>query len=527
MAATKNPLHRNARIVSSLTLLSRVLGLMREQLLAALLAAGPAAEAFHAAFRIPNLLRDLFAEGALSSAFVPIFSRVYHQQSQAAAYALAQRIMTLLLIVLSVVMLGGYLFTPSIVGLVARGFYSDMAKFGLTVELTHIMLPFLVAVSLASVAMGMLNAQGIYGLPAFASSAFNLVAIGCGLWLVAFPQSLFGTARMWALGVLIGGVAQFAVQLPALIRRGFRLQLRFGIDPAVREIALLMVPAVIGLSATQVNIIISSQLASHIPGAIAWLGYAFRLLYLPIGVFGVAIANISTAELAKHIARRDAAAASESLQKALRLVAFLTIPSAVGLYVFAEPIIAMLYQRRAFTPQDTAAVALATATYATGLFAYSAVKVLAPIYYSDRRSYVPLLASIAAVIANIALCFMLYKPLGFRALALGTALAAWVNGGILLGALNIKSTVRLNLNGLELLRTLLKITLAAALMGLAGWALQTHLWPPIKALGHESIRALFVIATTTLLALIYGVIAHILRIEECALLTGWIRRRLA
>jgi len=271
--------------------------------------------------------------------------------------------------------------------------------------------------------MGMLNAQRIFGPPALASSAFNVVAITFGTALAFAHYSPARTAWGWALGVVLGGVAQFAVQLPALIRSGFRPRLSLRIDDDVKAILRMMGPATLGLAATQVNIVINSRFASEYDGAVSWLSYAFRLLYLPIGVFGVAIATVSTTSLSESVAKNDERSVRKALRDALSLLAFLTVPSSVGLWVLSEPIIALIYQRGAFDAAQTRAVAEATAVYAAGLFAYSAVKVLAPVYYARQKSYIPLIASALAVAANIAVSFFLRQRYGSLDIANQIALA--------------------------------------------------------------------------------------------------------
>ena len=294
---------RAAGLVSALTLLSRVLGLVREQVFAALLGAGLHADAFQIAFRIPNLLRDLFAEGALSAAFVPTYARVLKEEGRDAAHRLASRLFTLLAVVLGVLVVVGIVFARPLVALLAPGFDQVPGKIELTVLLTRVMLPFLPLVSFAAVAMGMLNAEERFGPPAFAPAMFNVVAIlwGVGLWASGFDAAQ--VAIGWAIGTLLGGIAQFVIQVPPLRAKGWRFVPDWAPgDPGIRRIGSLMGPATIGLAAVQVNIFVNSIFASHEPGAVSWLEYAFRILYLPIGIFGVAVGTVATSGLARRAA---------------------------------------------------------------------------------------------------------------------------------------------------------------------------------------------------------------------------------
>lgn len=459
---------RSTALVSAATTASRFLGLLREQLFAALLGAGLWADAFVVAFRIPNLLRDLFAEGALSAAFVPTFAKVEREEGRAAAHQLANRLAGALLIVVGAITLLAMLFAEQIVFLLASGFFAVPGKAELTALLARIMMPFLLALSLAAVMMGMLNARRAFGTPALAPALFNLTAIAVGMGL-KFAGAADRTAVIgWSIGTLAGGCAQFGVQLPALWRLGYRFRpaLR-GLwrDPHLRRIALLMAPATIGLAATEANIFINTQFASQQAGANAWLNYAFRIMYLPIGIFGVAVATVTTSALARRAAERDLGGMKESLGQALHLIGFLALPSMVGLAVLAEPVIRLLYQYGRFTPEDARNTALALGCYALGLFAYSGIKVMAPAFYALERPRVPLAGSLAAVTANLAFNLILFERLGYLGLALGTSLGAWINFSILAVAFGRHTRAWRLPRGF--FRELAKMASCAALMGLA------------------------------------------------------------
>jgi putative peptidoglycan lipid II flippase len=434
-------LARAAGLVSALTLLSRVLGLVREQVYAALLGAGPQADAFQIAFRIPNLLRDLFAEGALSAAFVPTYARALKEGGRAEAHRLVSRLLTLLTAILAVLVLLGIVFAEPLVALLAPGFGDVPGKTELTVLLTRIMMPFLPLVSFAAVAMGMLNAEERFGTPALSPAMFNVVTIlwGALLWGLGFDA--VHVAVGWAVGTLLGGVAQLATQVPPLRQAGWRFVPEWAPgDPGIRRIGSLMAPATVGLAAVQVNVFVNSIFASHEPGAVSWLQFAFRILYLPIGLFGVAVGTVATSGLARRAAEEDLDGLRATLRQALSLITFLNVPATVGLMVLGVPIVRLLYERGRFAaePGNTEATAAALLFYSFGLVAYTSVKVLAPAFYALGSPRVPLLASALAVAANLAINLFGHERFGFRAVALGASVGSLANALVLLAVLQAR-----------------------------------------------------------------------------------------
>ena len=419
--------------LSAATMASRVLGLVRDQLFAALVGANRWSDAFVVAFRIPNLLRDLFAEGALSSAFVPTFADAHAKRGKEDAHRLANALVGVVLVVVGGVVLAGLVAAPAIVRLLAPGFGPEEAAFA--ASLTRIMMPFLLLVSLSAVAMGMLNAQSRFTAPALAPALFNVGAIAVGIWLWATGQGPRAAAVGWSVGTLVGGAMQLAVQGPSLRALGFRLRPLFGraalADPGIRRIGRLMGAAVIGLSATQVNILVNTIFASHEVGANTWLQMAFRLMQLPLGVFGVAIATVAGAGVAQRVAAGDMDGVRETLGSAMRLVAFLNVPAAVGLITLAHPIISLVYEHGRFGSADASATADALVFYAVGLYGYSAVKVLAPAFYAVDDARIPVVGSVVGMTSNVALVLLLHPVLGFKGIALGTALAATANFAVL------------------------------------------------------------------------------------------------
>jgi putative peptidoglycan lipid II flippase len=523
----RRALARNVGRISRFTALSRVLGLMRDQLFAALVGAGVGihADAFVAAFRIPNLLRDLFAEGALSAAFIPTYARVSRQQGRIEAERLAGRLLTLLLVVVGVIVLAGWIAAPLIVSLLAPGFAEQPGKTGLTIALTRLMMPFLLLISLAALAMGILNAEERYDAPALAPALFNVVAllVGLVLWLRGFDSRtvVFG----WAGGVLLGGLAQLMVQFPDLRRMRWRLRLEWAPrDQHIREILWLMAPATIGLAAVQINIFLGSNLASHQQGAQAWLQNAFRILYLPIGLIGVAIGTVTTTGAARHVAAGDFDALRQAIRRSLRMAVFFTIPATAGLIVLARPIVRLLFERGRYGPDDTEGTSIALGLYALGLVAYTLVKVLAPAFYSLGTARVPLMGSVASVATSVVIMMSLHPVAGFGAVALGTSMGAFVNVGLLVWQLERRLG---GLRGHGLARSTVGMGMAACLMAGVCWVVADLIE---QSLGTRGIVAQLGVGVVPVVAgvLAYFLAAQLLRIGESAallsLLRGQVRR---
>jgi putative peptidoglycan lipid II flippase len=390
--------------------------------------------------------------------------------------------------------------------------------------MTRIMLPFLAIVSLAAVAMGMLNAQDRYAWPALAPATFNVVSIAVGVGLYVGGVEGRWVALGWSIGTVAGGMCQLLIQLPALRRLGYRIRPRVDLllkDPDIRRVGLLMLPAVGGLAAVQINIVVNTILATREAGAVAWLSYSFRFLQLPIGVFGVAIATVSTTRYADAAADRDRESMAGHLHQGLRLVMFLTVPATVGLILLGEPIIRLIFERGAFEPKDTEATAAALEWFAVGLVAYAAIKVTAPAFYAINRARFPMIASIAAVIGNVTLALSLFDSVGYRILALGIAVAAIANFAVLYVAFN---AVIHKIRHLDLLVYLLRISVAAAVMAAAVWGSYRGL---TSLFGEESLWARLVVVMAPVIggAVVYAATCWVLRIEELEQYTRRLRRR--
>jgi putative peptidoglycan lipid II flippase len=513
---------RAAGLISAMTLVSRVLGLVREVVFAALIGAGYHSDAFRIGFRIPNLLRDLFAEGALSAAFVPTYARTQKEGGREAAFALANRVLTLLVALLGGLVVLGIVFAWPLVSALAPGFDDEAGKAALTVFLTRVMMPFLLLVSFAAVAMGMLNAEERFGIPALSPALFNLVTIvwAAVLWALGLPleQVVIG----WALGTLLGGLAQLLVQVPSLRRLGWRFRPEWAPrDPGLLRVARLMAPATVGLAAVQVNIFISSRYASEQSGAVSWLDYAFRLLYLPIGLFGVALGTIAMAGLARRAAEGDMDGLRNTLRQSLSMLAYLTVPATVGLMVLGVPVVRLLYERGRFTGDDTRGTAAALFLYSLGLVGYTGVKVLAPAFYALGRPRVPLVASVSAVATNLVVIWLFHSRMGFRAIAAGTALGSLVNSGLLVGLFEKRVG---GLLGHGLFRPIARMAAAAAVMGGLAWLAATGLERLVgtRGLGAQLVTGLVPVAAGVIL---YVLLTRALGVAEADVLWRLVRDR--
>ncbi len=517
---------RGAAVVGLAVLCSRVLGLAREQIFAALFGGGRVMDAFTIAFRIPNLLRDLFAEGALSTAFVTVFSRTGVLEDDASAWRLANKVATLAAVTLSAITVLGILTAPWLVGLLAPGF--DPQKAALTVTLTRVMYPFILLVSLAALVMGMLNARNVFGVPAMASSFFNLGSIIAGVLIGLWLDPHFGERAILglAIGTLIGGALQLLVQLPTLHAQGYAWRADFHWrDPGVRAILRLMGPSVIAASTTQVNVLVNSVFASKLgDGPTFWLTVAFRLMQLPLGIFGVALGTVALPLLARMAASGNTAGFRSELARGMRLAFLMTIPASVGLMVLAEPIISVLYQHGRFGAHETAESAGALRFYAIGLCGYAALKVLVNAFYAIDRRKTPMVVSFVAVGVNLVLSWIFTVRLGWghRGLAFSTACVATSNFLILyilmrahLGRLESRAMAVLLARVALASLALLAIAGGGKWLLLDGWPIQPF-WPKLASLT----------LVIGLAAAAFFLVASALGIGEVRELTQALRRRL-
>ncbi|KAB2891505.1 MAG: murein biosynthesis integral membrane protein MurJ [Desulfobulbaceae bacterium] len=520
---TSQGIARSAATVGGAVLCSRILGLVREQIFAGMFGAGLAYDSFVVAFRIPNLLRDLFGEGALSAAFVTVFADYGANRGRQDTWRLASNVLTFFAIALSLISLLGIFLAEPIVSLLAPDFSLVAGKSELTALMTRIMLPFLVFISLAAVVMGMLNTEGKFFVPAMASSFFNLGSIVGGVGL-AWLMPHFGQPAIvgMAFGTLIGGIMQLAVQLPSLKSTGFRFQPLLNLnDPGLIRILLLMAPATIGLSATQINIFINTNFASSCAeGSVSWLNYAFRLVQLPIGLFGVALSIAMMPVLARHAAGKDIAAMRETLASSLNMVFCLTLPATVGLILLAEPIIRLIFEHGAFTPADTVATARTLSLYTVGLFAYSANKVLVPAFYAIGKTRYPVIASFLAILFNIAIITVTIDRFQHLSIAFSTSCT------MLLNFLFLSVVLYWKMGGFNLpylFKGLTKILTASALM--AVWL--SFGAGPVASWLHGNTAQQFVATFGLILSggLLYGIVLSRLGMPELNDLLARIRAR--
>ncbi len=512
---------RHAGIVSLAVMASRILGLVRDQVFAIFFGAGLQYDAFLTAFRIPNLLRDLFAEGALSAAFVTTFTQVLATKGEREAIRLSNRVATLIILVIVVISIIGWWYAPTIVQVLAPGFDDVPGKTNLTIQLTRIMIPFLLLVALAAQAMGILNARGRFGIPALASAFFNVGSIAGGLLLGFVLGPVIGLSAIegMAYGTLIGGFLQFAVQWPSLIRTGFSYRPMISLrDPGVRQIFSLMGPAIVGTAAVQVNVFVNTNFASSIidpatgtvaNGPVSWLSYAFRFMQFPIGVFGVAIATAALPPLSRSSAVADYNEFRQTLAHSLALVFLLCVPSAVGLAVLGRPIVALIFEHGRFTAFDTAQTGDALTAYAIGLAGYAAVKVLSPAFYALGDARTPMLISLGSIAVNYVMNSLLVGPFGHVGLAFSTSSVALVNFVSL--AFFMRRRIG-RLEGRRLGPKLARICIASIPMAVVAWLVSEFCASlPVAGIVLKLVR---VSSSITLAAITFYIACRLLRIEE-------------
>lgn len=521
---TEKNLARAAGSVSFATLISRILGLIREMVLAKYFTVF-ATDAFFAAFRIPNLLRDLFAEGALSAAFVPTFTDYKQNRSAEEAWELANIVINTLAVALSGITLLILFGAKPLVYLLVSGYSSIPGKIELTVHLTRIMSPFLLTVALAAAVMGILNTYHRFFVPALAPAFFNVFSILAGIFLSPLmPRIGQEPITAMAIGSLLGGLSQLLVQAPALYGCGFRYRLRLDWShPGLRRILTLMLPAAFGLAATQINILIDNQLASYLGnGPVSWLNYAFRLMQLPIGLFGVAIATVNLANVSRKVASNDLEGLKTNLAEAVKLAAFLNIPATMGLIFLRYPIVQLLYERGRFTPEHTINTGNALLFYTIGLYAYSLVKIVTPTFYALGDTKTPVRYAALVIAIKIAVNLMLIQKLGFMGLALGTSVASLLNTYLLFRALG-KRIGGFGEHGV--VTEVVKITAAGTIMGIVAYLIHSRV-ALITGTAHLAGRAeaLGVAIAAALVVLL--LVSHVLRIKEATSLIGMIRRKL-
>ncbi len=542
---------RSAGIVSIAVMFSRMLGLVREMVFAKYFGAGFLTDAFVVAFRIPNVLRDLFAEGALSVAFVKVFTDYQINKGEKEAWRLASLIFNLLAVVLSIICIVGMIFSRQFVELVADGFSPE--KIALATTLTQIMFPFILLVALAAVAMGVLNTKGIFGVPASASTVFNIVSMVVGLGLAFWlsgggwqfssdKNAIPDAASQWAIigmsiGTLIGGASQLVMQLPSLHSVGFRFMPVLSLaDEGVRKVLALMTPAILGTSAVQINVLINTYFVSSIEGAQGWLNFAFRLMQFPIGLFGVAVGTAAIPVMSRLASEGKTKDLRDTISSSMNLVFLMTLPSACGLVVLGEPIIRLIYERGKFDATATAMTAIALAGYSIGLTGYAAIKILSPAFYALNDAKTPMIIALASIIVNGFGSYYFREWLsvfgvtpetphgyGHVGVALATSLVALVNFFAL--ALLLRRKIK-RLNGRNIIVSFLKISAASAVLSAVCYFSYQAM---LSQFGNEGfwLRFAEVFVPISVGGLAFLIVAKLFKVHELEQLYGTLKRKFA
>ncbi|MBW1799275.1 MAG: murein biosynthesis integral membrane protein MurJ [Deltaproteobacteria bacterium] len=501
MSENKN-VSRAAGIVGFFTLMSRILGLVRDMVLARYFGSGMAADAFFVAFRIPNLLRRLFAEGSLTIAFIPVFTEYLRRKTKDDAFQLARVVITLLSLTLVIVTLSGIILSPWIVRIQAFGFGSSGIKYDLTVLLTRVTFPYIFFISLVALFMGILNSLRHFAAPAAAPIFLNVGIIVSAVWISPhFSQPIVGVA----IGVIIGGVIQLCLQLPWVLKKGISLMpLWMPHHPAVKRIGVLMLPAIFGSAIYQFNQFIGTLLASFLAeGSVSWLYYADRLVQFPLGVFAIAVSTAALPSLSKQAAEKELGDFRGTLEHALKLVFFITIPSAVGLIVLGKPVIQVFFERGAFD-------ALSTEMTNRALFFYALMRVAVSAFYALQDTKTPVKIAAITLVTNLLLSILFMGPLKHGGLALALSMASSLQFCLLIHFLK-KQVEMLDIR--SIMGSAAKSFLAAVIMGSAIYGTYVLSWAKSRPVGLLS--AVFHLMGLVLGGvIIYGILARVFGCRE-------------
>ncbi|MFH0958629.1 MAG: murein biosynthesis integral membrane protein MurJ [Pseudomonadota bacterium] len=504
----KKLITKAAGVVGFWTSLSRISGFIRDLIIAICLGAGMGSDSFFVAFRIPNLLRRLFAEGALSAAFVPTFVETLEKDGRDEGVKLARIAVTFSAIFLCIITALGIIFTPQIVRVIAPGFLDDPEKFALTTQLTRIMFPYILFISLVALFSGILNSLGRFASPAAAPILLNICMIAGIVILAKWLDWPAGYSLSWA--VAVAGILQLLLQVPFLMAEGIKIKpdFHFGYPP-LRRMGKLFVPAAIGGAVYQVNVLVGTMLASLLPvGSVSWLYYADRLVEMPLGVFAIALGSAALPSMSRLASSGNYKGLGESVSFSLRLIAFFTIPASVGLIVLREPIISVLFQHGRFTYTDTVETSYALLWYTAGLWAFSGLKVVTQAFFSLKDTKTPLWVSLFAVAVNLGAGITLMYPMKHGGLALATTLAATFNFLILFVIL-IRRIKWFEIGGF--LASIAKITSASFIMGVFLFFMRDFgVWTQ----GISSKNLVVLMACVLGGIFIYGTSAHFLKCEQ-------------
>lgn len=516
----KGKIARAAGLMSIATFISRVLGYVKDMILALYFGATGLSDTFFVAFRIPNLLRELFAEGSMSSALIPVLTEHQARHGSDEAKRLVRITFTFILISVGLICLTGTVFAPAIVSLIAPGFLNDSVKFSQTVLLTRVMFPFLLFMSLAALVMGALNTRKIFFVPSLAPAMLNVSIIIVVLLLAPVLENPLIAV---ALGVTLGGFVQFAFQLPSFFRNDYDLRLSYNFrHEGLKKMSVLVLPATMGMAAVQVNIFISTILASYLPqGSITYLYYSMRLVQFPVGIFGVAMGMAALPSLSEHAVRGDTDKLREDFSFALRLLFFITVPAMAGLIALREPIVNALFQRGEFDYSATAGTSEALLFYSTGIWAIVGVRIVTATFYSLQDTKTPVRIAVAAMLINILMSIVLMGPLKHSGLAFANSIASGVNFMLLFYFLRRKLG---RIDARRIIQSFIKVCIASAVMGGAGWLmLHGGMW---RLSGRLMEKAVYISGTIISCLFIYFIICYLLKSAEMDYIYSAIKNRL-
>ncbi|GER93608.1 murein biosynthesis integral membrane protein MurJ [hot springs metagenome] len=529
--SAKGKIARAAGLMSIATFISRILGYVKDMILARYFGATASADVFFVAFRIPNLLRELFAEGSMSSAFIPVVTEYQTKHGKDEANRLVKAAFIFILIFVGIICIFGIIFAPAIVSAIAPGFLKEPEKFSNTVLLTRIMFPFLLFISLAAMTMGALNTRGVFFVPALAPATLNIVIIVCVLTLsMQFTNPIIAVA----IGVTIGGLVQFLIQIPSFFKQGYSLFRRQRAEdrgqktslsfwhPGLKRIGLLIIPSTAGLAVAQINIFISTILASYLPeGSITYLYYSMRLIHFPVGIFGVAMGMAVLPALSEHSVKGEMEKVKEDFSFALRLLFFITVPAMVGLIALNVPIVSTLFQRGKFGYAATIGTSNALIFYSLGIWAIVGVRVITATFYSMQDTRTPVKVAAATMITNVIISLLLISPMKHNGLAFANAIASSCNFILLFYFLRKK----LGGIGTKRIASSFGKTLAASLvMGGVGWFItRSEIW---SLSGYGLKKAAHLGTAIIICGLVYMLLSYLLKNEEIGYIIKKVKEKL-
>ncbi len=505
--------------MSIATFISRILGFVKDMILARFFGATAIADTFFVAFRIPNLLRELFAEGSMSSAFIPVLTEYQTRQGIEEAKRLVKITFTFITIFVGLICIIGIVFAPAIVTAIAPGFVGMPGKFSLTVLLTRVMFPFLLFISLAALVMGALNTRRIFFIPSLAPAMLNITIIIAVLTLATTMEQPIVAV---AIGVVIGGFIQFAFQLPSFFKSGYGLTPEYDFrHSGLKKMSILIMPATMGMAVAQINIFVSTILASYLPeGSITYLYYSMRLIQFPIGIFGVAMGMAILPTLSEHAVKGEFDRLRDDFSFALRLLFFITIPAMAGLIALREPIVNILFQRGKFDYVATVGTAQALLFYSIGIWSIVGVRVVTASFYSMQDTKTPVKVAVIALAANVIFSIILMKPLKHSGLALANAIASGVNFSLLFFFLR-KKLKRVDTK--RILNSFIKIIFVSSVMGVIGWMLlHGELW---RIHGKTLSKAFYLSGTIAVCLGVYFFLSYLLKSEEVSYVMEMVKQK--